>query len=165
MFAIMYLGIRVRRFLSRHRYHGKVCVDCRSLPGQSEEYILEHVRRALGPAIFDDAEHCSVRTRYFSPASRSEPNTPLWVAMEKAASSIVEGATLVPVMLPGGTDCKHYRGLGGAVAYGANLLEPSLTFGDLTKRFHGQNERLGLRSLWTSVQFYSLMVKHLMSPS
>lgn len=35
----------------------------------------------------------------------------------------------VPVMLPGGTDCRYYRGLGGAVAYGANLLEPSLTFG------------------------------------
>lgn len=32
-------------------------------------------------------------------------------------------------MLPGGTDCRYYRGIGGAVAYGANLLEPSLTFG------------------------------------
>lgn len=142
-----------------------VCVDCRSLPGQSEEYILEHIKRALGPAIADDAQHCTVRTKYFMPASRSEPDTPLWAAMEKAASSIVEGATLVPIMLPGGTDCRHYRGLGGAVAYGANLLEPSLTFGDLTRRFHGQNERIGLRSLWTSVQFYSLMVKHLMSAS
>lgn len=65
------------------------------------------------------------------PASRSEPDTPLWLAMEKAASSIIEGATLVPIMLPGGTDCRHYRGLGGAVAYGANLLEPSLTFGSV----------------------------------
>ena len=63
------------------------------------------------------------------PASRSEPDTPLWLAMEKAASSIIKGAALVPVMLPGATDCRHYRGLGGAVAYGANLLEPSMTFG------------------------------------
>lgn len=38
-------------------------------------------------------------------------------------------AAQVPVMLPGGTDCRYYRGIGGAVAYGANLLEPSLTFG------------------------------------
>lgn len=67
------------------------------------------------------------------PASRSEPDTPLWVAMEKAASCIVEGATLVPVMLPGGTDCRHYRRLGGAVAYGANLLEPSLAFGSVAR--------------------------------
>lgn len=140
-----------------------VTVDCRTLPGQDEEYVLEHVRQALGPVIADDHEHCSLAVKYHMPPSRSEPDTPLWHAMEKAASAIIDGASLVPVMLPGGTDCRYYRGIGGAVAYGANLLEPSLTFGDLTRRFHGDNERIGLRSLWTSVQFYSLMVKHLMA--
>ncbi|CAN0330849.1 unnamed protein product [Pylaiella littoralis] len=139
-----------------------VIVDCRTLPGQGEEYVLEHVRRALGSYTSEDDEHCSIRVTFHMPASRSEPDTPLWQAMAKAASAIIPGALLVPVMLPGGTDCRYYRGLGGAVAYGANLLEPSLTFGDLTKRFHGQNERIGLRSLWTSVQFYTLMVKNLM---
>ena len=63
------------------------------------------------------------------PASRSEPEGPFWIALEKVASSIVEGATLVPAMLTGATDCRHYRKLSGTVAYGANLLEPSLTFG------------------------------------
>eukprot|EP00903_Cladosiphon_okamuranus_P015751 g14537.t1 len=140
-----------------------VTVDCRTLPGQDEAYVLEHVRRALGPAIADDHDHCNLSVKYHMPPSRSEPDTPLWHAMEKSASAIIDGASLVPVMLPGGTDCRYYRGIGGAVAYGANLLEPSLTFGDLTKRFHGDNERIGLRSLWTSVQFYSLMVKHLMA--
>lgn len=67
--------------------------------------------------------------RSFTPATRSKPDTPLWRAMEKAASDIVHGASIVPVMLPGATDCRFYRSLGGAVAYGANLLEPSLTFG------------------------------------
>ncbi|CAM9555943.1 unnamed protein product [Ascophyllum nodosum] len=139
-----------------------VTVDCRTLPGQDERYILDHLKSALGPKISDDCDHCSFLVKSFTPATRSEPDTPLWRAMEKAASAIVKGATLTPVMLPGGTDCRFYRGLGGAVAYGANLLEPSMTFGELTKRFHGRNERIGLRSLWTSVQFYSLLVKHLM---
>ncbi|CAN0079628.1 unnamed protein product, partial [Ectocarpus sp. 6 AP-2014] len=139
-----------------------VAVDCRTLPGQSEEYVLDHVRKALGSDIASDVDHCSIGAQSHIPASRSEPDTPLWKAMEKAASAVIKGASLVPVMLPGGTDCRYYRGIGGAVAYGANLLEPSMTFGDLTKRFHGQNERIGLRSLWTSVQFYSLMVKNLM---
>lgn len=40
------------------------------------------------------------------------------------------------------------------------LLGPTMS-SDLTRRFHGQNERIGLRSLWTSVQFYSL-VRHLL---
>ncbi|CAN0126031.1 unnamed protein product, partial [Scytosiphon promiscuus] len=136
-----------------------VTLDCRTLPEQDEDYVLEHVRKALGSDIAGEEAHCSLRVKYHMPASRSEPDTPLWTAMEKAASAVIPGSSLVPVMLPGGTDCRYYRGIGGAVAYGANLLEPSLTFGDLTKRFHGENERIGLRSLWTSVQFYSLVSK------
>ncbi|CAN0028843.1 unnamed protein product, partial [Choristocarpus tenellus] len=64
-----------------------------------------------------------------SPATRSDPGTQLWTAMEVAAAAIVPGSSLVPVMLPGATDCRFYRAMGGAIAYGANLLEPSLTFG------------------------------------
>ncbi|CAM9421829.1 unnamed protein product, partial [Sphacelaria rigidula] len=37
-----------------------VTVDCRTLPGQDEAYVLEHVRRALGPTICGDTEHCSI---------------------------------------------------------------------------------------------------------
>ena len=43
------------------------------------------------------------------------------------------------------------RRLRDALTAGATMTS------DLTDRFHGQNERLGLRSLWTSVQFYSLV--------
>lgn len=50
----------------RHRDRGttvhQVTVDCRSLPGQSEEYVLTHLRKALG-ATCDDTEHCSLRVR------------------------------------------------------------------------------------------------------
>lgn len=69
------------------------------------------------------------RGRSFLPATRSPPGTPLWKAMEKAAADILPGSSLVPVLLPGSTDCRYFRSLGGSVAYGANLLEPSLTFG------------------------------------
>lgn len=36
----------------------QVTVDCRTLPGQDEDYVLDHVRRALGPTIADDHDHC-----------------------------------------------------------------------------------------------------------
>lgn len=42
----------------------QLTVDCRSLPGQSEECVLEHVRKALGTAISDDMDHCSVHVKY-----------------------------------------------------------------------------------------------------
>ena len=42
----------------------QVTVDCRTLPGQDEAYVLDHVRRALGPAICGDTEHCSINFRF-----------------------------------------------------------------------------------------------------
>lgn len=41
----------------------KVTVDCRTLPGQSEEYVLDHVRKALGSDIANDVDHCSLGTQ------------------------------------------------------------------------------------------------------
>lgn len=57
--------------------------------------------------------------------------------------------------LPGATDSRFYR-LAGTCSYGANLFEPSLDFGQLMKCFHGDNERISIRSLWQSFQFYML---------
>lgn len=41
----------------------QVTLDCRTLPGQDEEYVLEQVRRALGPVIADDQDHCSLSVK------------------------------------------------------------------------------------------------------
>ncbi|CAM9884253.1 unnamed protein product [Discosporangium mesarthrocarpum] len=141
-----------------------VIVDVRTLPGQGEDDILRTIQVALGMGnnAPDKEGRYSLHIRSFTPATRSEPGTPLWRAMEISAKAIVPGASLVPVMLPGATDCRFFRTLGGAVAYGGNLLDPSVMFGELTKRFHGANERIELRSLWTSLQFYTLVVKNLM---
>ncbi|CAM9911892.1 unnamed protein product, partial [Hapterophycus canaliculatus] len=40
-----------------------VTLDCRTLPGQGEDYVLEHVRRALGSDIVGDEAHCSLRVK------------------------------------------------------------------------------------------------------
>lgn len=47
-------------FQQQYRMPSQVTVDCRTLPGQDEEYVLDQVRRALRSDIADDQEHCSL---------------------------------------------------------------------------------------------------------
>jgi acetylornithine deacetylase/succinyl-diaminopimelate desuccinylase-like protein len=65
------------------------------------------------------------------------------------------------VMLTGSTDSRFYRAA-GACSYGAGLLGPEETFGSIMQRFHGDDERISIRSLWTTAQFYALVVLRMM---
>ena len=38
-------------------------MDCRTLPGQDEEYVLAQVRRALRPDIAGDKDHCNIEIK------------------------------------------------------------------------------------------------------
>jgi acetylornithine deacetylase/succinyl-diaminopimelate desuccinylase-like protein len=106
--------------------------------------------------------HYKIRRREYTPATRSSVDTPVWRAMEQAASTLYPGCSFVRPILPGCTDSRFYR-LSGAVAYGTNLFEPSLDFTQLMKCFHGDNERISLASLWASTQYFALIVLNAMA--
>ncbi|KAG5182152.1 hypothetical protein JKP88DRAFT_319985 [Tribonema minus] len=172
-------------------------VDIRTLPGQDEAYILHHIHRALRRLSAGDRSKLSLKVEQFEMASRSPFDTPMWHAIEQAASTLFPGAKCIPVMLPGATDNRFFREHGGTRgaygtgllhlkfqfevmlpgatdnrffrkhggtrgAYGAGLLCPCDTFGSVAARFHGDNERISVRSLWTAVQFFALVVARLM---
>lgn len=101
--------------------------------------------------------HYEVVWRSFQAATRSPVDTPLWRAMEAAATTLVPGSSFARPPLPGATDSRFYRER-GTCAYGANLFEPALDFGQLMKCFHGDNERISIRSLWQSFQFFTMTV-------
>ncbi|CAM9731051.1 unnamed protein product [Chrysoparadoxa australica] len=138
----------------------KVHVDVRSLPGQSEAYCLAQVRSALG-RLARDTEHIKITMDHFSPGSVSNGDTPMWRAMQRAAGEIIDGAELVPVILIGATDSRFYRRK-GTTSYGAALFEPSVTFAQMMKYFHGDDEQVSLRSLWCTLQYYTLVIKYMM---
>jgi acetylornithine deacetylase/succinyl-diaminopimelate desuccinylase-like protein len=117
-------------------------VDIRTLPGEGPEEVEAHLREALGNL----ADHVEVEPLMNDRASISQIDTPLWDSLQKAVSGPFPTATIRPALSVGFTDARVHRDL-GAIAYGAGLLSPSISTGDFSSRFHGNDERIDVESL------------------
>jgi acetylornithine deacetylase/succinyl-diaminopimelate desuccinylase-like protein len=132
-------------------------VDIRTMPGETEADVDEHLRAALG-ALYADVD---VRVVMNDPASISRTETPLWDAMQKAVDVPFPGARLTPSFCLGFTDARVFREL-GSTAYGAGLFSRALAQDEYSKRFHGNNERIDVESLALTTAFYRRVVTEFM---
>jgi acetylornithine deacetylase/succinyl-diaminopimelate desuccinylase-like protein len=132
-------------------------VDIRTLPGETPDTVLEHLRAALGDELFARVEVASLGD---SPATSSPLATPMWDAMAAAVQAQHAGTSLVPGMIVGLTDARFFRAR-GVVAYGAGLMSPGLSAADFSARFHGNNERVDLESLRLTTEFYGSVLDRL----
>ena len=100
----------------------------------------DRIRDAL-----DSADSLTLRPAEVG-ASISQVDTPLWDSLQKAVNKPFPTARIRPSLSVGFTDARVHRDL-GAVAYGAGLMSPSITAGDFSTRFHGNDERIDVESL------------------
>ena len=124
-------------------------VDIRTMPGDHTEEVAAHLREALG----DLADHVDTEVIMDDASSSSRIDTPLWDALERAVTKPFPSARLNPQFIVGFTDARVYREM-GAVAYGAGLLSPSISGGEFSRRFHGNDERIDLESLRLTTGMY-----------
>ncbi|MFQ5558017.1 MAG: M20/M25/M40 family metallo-hydrolase [Acidimicrobiales bacterium] len=124
-------------------------VDIRSLLGESGADVEQHLRAALG----DLHDQLDVEVIHSEPATASPTDTPMWKVLEKVMQAAHPGAVLLPSLIVGGTDARFYREI-GAVAYGAGLFSPEVTFELFSQRFHGHDERVDVESLALSTQMW-----------
>ena len=115
-------------------------VDIRALPGQDTASILDHLRKAIGPAL---AEEIEIEAVTEAGATSSVASGPLWDAIGGAVGA---EARLVPTMIPVATDARFWRSR-GTVAYGIGLYDDSVAFGEFLGMFHGADERITEASL------------------
>ena len=87
------------------------------------------------------------------PASSSRIDTALWDSLDRAISRPFPSARLNPQFIVGFTDSRVYREK-GAVAYGAGLLSPTVSAGEFSRRFHGNDERIDVESLSLTTGLY-----------
>lgn len=88
-------------------------LDCRLLPGQNaEEFVSEIKARVNDPHI--TVEQISPKPDD-SPGSRRD--TPLFDAMKRAIQKQNPSATVLPIVVPYGTDSQKFR-MRGVIAYG-----------------------------------------------
>ena len=127
----------------------EIDVDIRTLPGETGEDIDRHVRAALGEL----ADQIEVEILQDDPSSSSPIDTPMWDTISRLVASRFPGATMVPSLITGGTDSRHFR-KHGAVAYGAGLMSPAINLGEFFRRFHGHDERIDVESLELTTQLW-----------
>jgi acetylornithine deacetylase/succinyl-diaminopimelate desuccinylase-like protein len=125
-----------------------VDLDIRTLPGQDEEYVIARLREALGPladeAIIEDPT--GPERGFMSYGSSSPARSEFVDAMERAIDREIPDATLVPLIMPGGSDCRFMRAL-GTQAYGFSLFDPETPANHLADLAHGTNERVSVKTL------------------
>ena len=124
-------------------------VDIRTLPGESNADVDAHLQAALGD-LYDGLR---VEPIHQDESSASPVDTPMWNNLERIVEKAHPGARMQPGLIVGGTDSRFFREK-GAIAYGAGLFSPKVTFEVFAKRFHGHDERVDIESLGLSTQLW-----------
>jgi acetylornithine deacetylase/succinyl-diaminopimelate desuccinylase-like protein len=123
-----------------------VTVDCRLLPGQTEEEADRVLRAWLGDGDYE------LEWRDGQGGTRSELGTPLWSAIEAFVARLEPGARVAPITVAGFTDSHWLREAFGTVAYGFFPMRAMST--DLAARLiHSADERIPVDDLELGVDF------------
>jgi len=141
-------------------------IDVRVLPGQDEEYVHSHFRKALGP-LSNEVEIERLPPEEggtFTPGSLSDPNSPLIEEINLIVKEI-KGAefTLVPLVSPGATDCRFFRKAWNTQAYGFAIHDDTLDLATMLSLFHGADERVSIGSVEMTTKGYMELAKRFLS--
>ncbi len=133
-------------------------VDCRVPPGLGEEEVLRGIAEILG----DDGFEVEFTERVVG--NRSPADSPLMDAIRSWVSERDPEAEVVPVVLPGFTDSRHFRAaFPECVAYGffpqrhQSLLE-------VMPLIHAADERIDVRDVAFAAEFFSDLARSVLDP-
>lgn len=124
-------------------------VNCRVMPDDSPEYVLETLRKAIG-----DGNVIVKTARLSSPGPASTMRPDVMKQISKLTDSLWPGVIVVPSMSTGATDGKALRAI-GIETYGVSGL-----FGERGDvRAHGKDERMLAQSFYQAQLFLYELVK------
>jgi len=130
--------------------------DCRTLPGQGETDVREHVAAALGGRIEYDLGFLEPLEGGFE----SPVDTPLFRICERFLERELPGAVLMPIVTPGFTDSHWIRQAHGTVAYGFAPIFATPA-GEYLDSMHGADERIAIKDLGTMAEFHLFALREL----
>jgi acetylornithine deacetylase/succinyl-diaminopimelate desuccinylase-like protein len=129
-------------------------IDVRLLPGQDPMDLEDHLRKVLGPDLFDEVQF---ESKLDMGANCSPAEGPLWEAIADAAEEHLGTRRLAPTLTPVTTDARFFREL-GIPAYGVGLFDDSVTFPEMLAMFHGVDERVSEESVRATTRFLASVV-------
>ncbi len=124
----------------------EVTVDCRLLPGQTQDEAEQVIRDVLGEGDYE------LEWLEGHGGTRSPMDTPLWDAIEGWVAETEPEAAPAPICLAGFTDSHWPRAAFGTVAYGffpMRYMDPQLA----TRLVHSADERVKVDDLELGTEF------------
>jgi acetylornithine deacetylase/succinyl-diaminopimelate desuccinylase-like protein len=124
----------------------QITVDCRILPGHTQEEVEAKVARVLEGAEYD-LEWIEAQG-----GTRSPVDSPLWDVVESFVAELEPEAQVVPLLLSGFTDSHWIREAFGTIAYGffpMRTMEPEVA----ARLIHSADERIELDDLELGMRF------------
>lgn len=126
-------------------------VNCRVLPEDSEQYVLDTLKRVVSD---DQVKIAPVGEFKQGPASPMRPD--IMRAVSRITDTMWPGVATIPMMVMGATDGRSLR-IAGIPTYGVQ----GFFFDGADIRFHGRDERMGVQSFYEGQQFLYELVRAL----
>jgi acetylornithine deacetylase/succinyl-diaminopimelate desuccinylase-like protein len=134
-------------------------VDCRVPPGLGEEEVLRGIAEVLGPA-HPGAFRIDFTERI--EGNRSPVSSSLMETIGAWVKEHDEGADVVPVILPGFTDSRHFReAFPDCVAYGF-FPQKHQTLFEAAPLIHAADERIDIRDLAFATEFFGDLARRVL---
>lgn len=126
-------------------------VDCRLLPGEQPDAFLAELRGVVGdPQV-------TIEPTLTFPTSSSPPDSVLMTAIREMAAADLDGAVVVPSVIPGFTDSHWFRGL-GIDSYG---FVPFVLRDEDQRTVHGIDEHVSEDNLALGVRLLTSTLRRL----
>jgi len=131
----------------------RAMVNFRLYPGDSPEYVIEHVTGAINdPRVkISRSKHAATKA-----SAVTDIGGKSFANLQKTIHQIFPEAVVAPFLMVAGTDTKHYAGISDHIF---RFLPISIGKEDL-KRVHGTNERIGVKNYIRAIQFYSQLIRN-----
>jgi acetylornithine deacetylase/succinyl-diaminopimelate desuccinylase-like protein len=132
----------------------KATVNCRLLPGDTEDNVRGELQRAAGERVQVRAKNMLV----MSPATDTE--SPVMAAIAREALATWPGVRVIPVMSAGATDGSRLRNAGIPVYGVVPVFMPDADW----SRMHGRDERIPVAALGEGLGYYGRLIRTLAGP-
>jgi carboxypeptidase PM20D1 len=127
-------------------------VNFRLLPGDTRESLLAHVRHTID----DEAIKISLAPGSEDPSPVSPSTSAAYKTLNKTVREVFPDALVAPGLMLGASDSRHVAALSANVF---KFTPMRATAPDLA-RFHGTDERLGLKNFNEMIRFYHQLLKN-----
>jgi carboxypeptidase PM20D1 len=130
----------------------RAVINFRILPGDTVDTVVEHVRRVID----DERVQIAVSEEARDPSPVSSLESASWITLQKTIRELYPDAVVVPSLLVGGSDSKHFAPLTDSVYRFAAVRASEDEMG----RAHGTDERISLENLEQMTRFFIHLIRN-----